>query len=246
MMGVIDEEPKERPMKGAETIRIGELCARLTCGADGTHGAEARPIAGVIFDLDGVLVHTDRMHYKAWAQTCRELGLAFDERVNHLLRGVSREDSLRIILAQDHNEGVRLSDEDFARALVRKNELYRTLLEELTPGDVETELRGALADLRAAGLRLAVGSSSKNTRFILERTGLADAFDAVVDGHMIGRSKPDPEVFVRAAELIDVPCIACAVVEDATAGLKAARAAGMLAIAVGDLAATGAGDVNLS
>lgn len=200
-------------------------------------------VAGVIFDLDGVLVHTDRMHYRAWKEQTDSLGLVFDESINHKLRGVSREDSLRIILRD--NGGIELDAQTFNEVLGGKNCRYREMLEELSPDDVEPSVRSALRDLREEGLLLGVGSSSKNTHLILERTDLIEAFDVVVDGTMVTRSKPDPQVFVTAAELLGCPTGLCAVVEDAEAGVAAARAVGMLAIAVGDIAASGAGDRNL-
>ena len=200
-------------------------------------------VAGVIFDLDGVLVHTDRMHYRAWKEQTDALGLIFNESINRKLRGVSREDSLRIIL-QD-NGGVELDAQAFGEVLEGKNRRYREMLEELSPDDVEPAMRAALRGLRDGGLQLGVGSSSKNTHLILERTDLIGAFDAVVDGTMVTRSKPDPQVFVTAAELLGCPAGLCAVVEDAEAGVAAARAVGMLAIAVGDIAELGMGDRNL-
>ena len=183
----------------------------------------------VIFDLDGVLVHTDTFHYRAWKQTADEIGVPFDERVNERLRGVSRMDSLEIILERSPKFFSAAEKQELAE---RKNARYRRLLQGMTPADVTDEVRRTLA-LLGQTYRLAVGSSSRNARLILERTHLATAFDAVCDGTQIVRSKPDPEVFLKAARLLAVPPAECAVVEDAEAGLRAARAAGMMAVAYG-------------
>lgn len=185
----------------------------------------------VIFDLDGVLVHTDRFHYLAWKKISDEMGIYFDEDINQRLRGVSRNESLEIIL--ERYEGEPLSDEKKKELAEKKNGIYREYLSTMTRADVSEEIRDTLTALRDRGLRLAVGSSSKNTKFILEKTQLTDAFDAVSDGTMITRTKPDPEVFLLAAKLVDTPPQDCLVVEDADAGIEAAKAGGMLAAAYG-------------
>lgn len=185
----------------------------------------------IIFDLDGVLVFTDRFHYQAWKLLTDRLGIYFDETINNRLRGVSRMESLDIILERS---SVQYSQEEKERFAAEKNESYRELLSGMTPEDVSEETRSALAELRRRGYRLAVGSSSKNTKFILEQVGLTDCFDAITDGTNIVRSKPDPEVFIKAAEYLGEAAENCAVVEDAYAGIDAAKAAGMTAIGIGD------------
>ena len=197
----------------------------------------------VIFDLDGVLCSTDRYHYLAWKSIADELDIYFDEAINNRLRGVSRMASLDIVLERckrpvPQNEKLELAE--------RKNSRYRELLKNLTPADLLPGAIETLEGLRRAGLKLAIGSSSKNTPFILERLGIADRFDAISDGNNITHSKPDPEVFVKAAERLGLPCEDCLVVEDALAGAEAAHRAGMKAACVGDAAAAGAGDWNLS
>lgn len=189
---------------------------------------------GIIFDLDGVLVFTDRYHYQAWKQLADELGIYFDEQINERLRGVSRMESLDIIL--ERWQGSPFSSEQRAAMAERKNRTYRELLAEMTPDDVAPEVRDALAQLRAQGVRLAIGSSSKNTGYILERTALADCFDAVADGNDITRSKPDPEVFLLAAERLSLPAQDCLVIEDALAGIEAAKAGGFAAAGIGSAA----------
>ena len=187
----------------------------------------------LIFDLDGVLVHTDRYHFLAWKQIAGEIGVAFDEKVNDRLRGVSRRESLKIIL-----EGCeeKITEEQKERLLEKKNSIYRKLLEQLTPESVEISVRETLERLRANRTRMAVGSSSKNTDYILQRTDLSKYFDAVVDGNNITKSKPDPEVFLKAAQFMGVDPADCIVVEDAEAEITAAKAAGMYAVGIGEAA----------
>ena len=188
----------------------------------------------VIFDLDGVLVFTDHYHYLAWKKLADRLGIYFDENINNRLRGVSRMASLEIILERD--TGRELSLKEKTALAEEKNGYYRELLRQMTPDSVAPQVRETLSRLRGRGYRLAIGSSSKNTRTILERTNLLDAFDAVSDGNNITRSKPDPEVFLKAAQFLGVCPQACAVVEDARAGIDAALAGGMLAVGIGEAA----------
>ena len=188
-------------------------------------------IQAVIFDLDGVLVHTDRFHYLAWKQLSDEAGIYFDEKINERLRGVSRNESLEIIL--ENYKGKPLSAEEKTAMADKKNETYRQYLGKMTPSDVSDDVRNTLKVLKDRGYHLAVGSSSKNTKFILERTDLTDGFEAVADGTMIKKTKPDPEVFLLAAKLLDVKPQNCLVVEDADAGIEAAKAGGMTAAAYG-------------
>lgn len=196
--------------------------------------AEEVKIKGLIFDLDGVLVFTDKFHYQAWKTMADELGVFFDETINHRLRGVSRMDSLEIIL--ERYEGPDLSLREKEKLAEKKNEIYRTLLESMTPDDVTKEVRDTLTKLREKGYKLAIGSSSKNAKFILEKVELKDAFDAISDGNNITKSKPDPEVFLKAAEYLGLPPKACMVVEDAEAGIEAAKKGGMYAAGIGEAA----------
>ena len=189
-------------------------------------------VKGLIFDLDGVIVFTDQYHYKAWKQMADEKGIYFDQEINNRLRGVSRMESLEIIL--ERYEGEPLSDEDKQKMAEEKNEIYKKLLEQMTPADVSDEVKETLDELRKRGYLLSIGSSSKNAKYILERTGIMDKFDAVSDGTNITRSKPDPEVFLKAGEFLGEDPANCVVVEDAYAGIDAAKAAGMLAVGLGD------------
>ena len=187
-------------------------------------------IKGLIFDLDGVLLSTDRFHYLAWKKLADRMSIRFTEKDNERLRGVSRMESLEIVLSLSEKP-LALSEEEKLAIATEKNEQYREYLKTMTPADVSAEVRSTLATLRERGYLLAVGSSSKNTRFILSQTALTDAFDAIADGNDIKNSKPDPEVFLKAASLIGFAPVECAVIEDAEAGLEAANRGGMLSIA---------------
>ena len=197
----------------------------------------------VIFDLDGVLVFTDKYHYQAWKKLADRLGIEFTEKDNDRLRGVSREESLDIIL--EKYSGEPISSDKRKEYLEEKNDTYRESLGLMNREDVSAEVRKTLEELRERGYRLAIGSSSKNTAYILERTELTDAFDAVSDGTLISRSKPDPEVFLKAAELLGENPTDCLVVEDADAGVTAAHAAGMDVAALGAATASGRADYTL-
>lgn len=197
----------------------------------------------VIFDLDGVICHTDMYHYQAWKQIADELGIYFDEEINNRLRGVSRMKSFEIIL--ERYEGT-MSLEDKVVYTTRKNEAYKELLKNMSPADLSPEVKETLDGLRAKGLKLAIGSSSKNAGAILERLGLDGYFDAVSDGNNITRSKPDPEVFVKAARLVGEASGDCLVVEDAKAGLEAAIGGSMDCAAMGDAVASGLATYDLT
>lgn len=186
---------------------------------------------GFIFDLDGVIVSTDGLHYLAWKQMADKEGIYFDEKINNRLRGVSRMASLEIILEQAKRE---YSDEEKQILATQKNEIYKELLKSLTPDDRLPGVTEMLNELRARGYKLAIGSSSKNTPAILKYIGLEGFFDAVSDGNNITRSKPDPEVFIKGALLLGLQPSECYIVEDAKAGVDAGKAGGFATIALGD------------
>ena len=196
----------------------------------------------IIFDLDGVICFTDEYHYLAWKATADSIGVPFDRTVNNRLRGVSRMESLDIIL---ENCPHPLSTAEKEVLAEQKNQQYQDYLRGMTPGDLPTEVRETLDGLRQKGLRLAVGSSSKNTPLILHQIGLDGIFDAVADGNGVKRSKPAPDVFLLAAELLKIGPADCLVVEDAVSGAQAAHVAGMRAACVGDAAQNQAGDYNM-
>lgn len=185
-----------------------------------------------IFDLDGVIVFTDKFHYLAWKKMADQMGIYFDETINNRLRGVSRAESLEIIL--ERYDGNVLSEKEKAQLMETKNKTYRELLGTMTRDDVTKDVRQTLQTLREMGCKLAIGSSSRNARFILEKVEILDAFDAISDGNNITNSKPDPEVFIKAGEYLGEEPGNCVVVEDAYAGIDAAKAAGMTAVAIGD------------
>ncbi len=185
----------------------------------------------IIFDLDGVITDTARFHYLAWKRLAEGLGVPFDEAFNEQLKGVDRMGSLDLILRRggldpDQAERLRLADQ--------KNEDYKKLVVTMTRADL---LPGALEALEAArelSLKTGLASVSKNAGTILERLGIVELFDYVVDANLIKRGKPDPEIFLTAAERLGVAPAACIGVEDAAVGVQAIKAAGMLAVGVGD------------
>lgn len=187
----------------------------------------------VIFDLDGVICFTDKFHYLAWKEIADRQNIYFDEKINNRLRGVSRMESLEIILERAGKEYSEAEKEAFAR---EKNEIYKKLLENMTPADLSGEVKGTLDELKGRGVKVAIGSSSKNTKLILRRIGLEGYFDAISDGTNIKKSKPDPEVFQKAAEMLGLKPKECLVVEDAEAGILAAHRGGFKSAGVGEAA----------
>jgi beta-phosphoglucomutase len=187
-------------------------------------------IRGVIFDLDGVLVTTDELHFQSWIKLTNEEGIRFDRRINERLRGVSRMESLAIVLERSPRA---YSDAEKQALADRKNGYYQHLLTTLTPASLIPGSLAAVTELRRRGLRVAVGSSSKNTRIIMHQLDLLSYFDVIVDGNDIERSKPDPQVFLLAAERLGLPPAECLVIEDAVAGVESARRAGMTVFGIG-------------
>lgn len=186
-------------------------------------------IYAIIFDLDGVICSTDRYHYLAWKALADRLGIPFDEEINRHLRGISRIESLEIVL--DRHSSDYSAEEKMALA-AEKNEIYKSYLASMTPGDLSKEVRMTLHTLRQRGYLLAIGSSSKNTKQILTQLGLGQFFDAIADGTMITKSKPDPEVFLLAASMLGVSPENAIVIEDAESGIRAAKAGRFRAIGI--------------
>ncbi len=187
-------------------------------------------LKAVIFDLDGVIVTTDDCHYRAWQQMADEEGIPFNRTINERLRGVSRMESLAIVLEQAKKAYSGPQKQEMAE---RKNRYYVELIRNLSPQDILPGVMKVLNALKRAGVKTAIGSSSKNAPLILMQVGLDFTFDAVVCGNDIQKSKPDPEVFLLAAQKLGVAPQDCLVVEDADAGIAAAKAAGMLSLGVG-------------
>ncbi len=199
-------------------------------------------ITGILFDLDGVLLSTDQFHFQAWKALADRLGIPFDRHQGDRCRGVSRMESLEIVLENSSHPYTPEEKQQFA---AEKNHHYRTLLQELTPADVPEETVRVLTELRRRGYRLALASGSKNAGLILQKTGLGSLLDGVVDGTDITRSKPDPEVFCKAAQVLGLSPRDCVGVDDASAGVQSIRAAGAIAAAMGPAAQAGEGDWNL-
>lgn len=184
----------------------------------------------VIFDLDGVLVTTDDCHYRAWKQLADEEGIYFDRTINERLRGVSRMESLEIILEKAEKT---YTDDEKLEMATRKNSYYVELVNTIDASAIIDGADEFVKKVKAAGLKTAVGSSSKNSKLILEKTGMTELFDEIVDGNDITNSKPDPEVFVKAGQRLGCEAEKCLVCEDADAGVEAGVGAGMSVLAVG-------------
>lgn len=187
----------------------------------------------VIFDLDGVICFTDKYHYMAWKALADEEGIYFDEQINNRLRGVSRMESLEIILERASKA---YTEEEKIAMATKKNDIYKELLVQMSPSDLTEDVACALKGLKENDVKIAIGSSSKNARTILNQIGLGDMFDKISDGNNISNSKPDPEVFLKAAEMLGLGSKDCLVVEDAKAGIAAAKAGGFDCAGIGEAA----------
>ncbi|MDB5018961.1 MAG: Beta-phosphoglucomutase [Pedobacter sp.] len=198
---------------------------------------------GCLFDLDGVLVDTAVYHYKAWKDLANSLGFDFTEAQNEHLKGVNRMRSLDMILEWGGVEKTAAEKEVLATT---KNEAYVKMISKMTESEVLPGSLKLLQDLKASGIKIALGSASKNSGLILERTGLAPLFDAIVDGNHVGTSKPDPEVFLKGAGLLGVEAQHCIVFEDAQAGVQAAIAGKMKVVGIGQAANLMGADVVIS
>jgi len=183
-----------------------------------------------IFDLDGVIVDTAKYHYLAWKKLAVILNIQFNEKDNERLKGVSRIASLDIILELG---GIKLDEKKKAEYAAMKNEWYLDYIRRMTPDEILPGSLELISELKNAGIKVALGSASKNTPLILERLGIEKLFDAVADGNVVTKAKPDPEVFIKAAKMVGVAPEDCVVFEDAVAGVKAAINAGMLCVGIG-------------
>lgn len=197
---------------------------------------------GIIFDLDGVLCHTDHYHYLAWKQVADELNIHFDETINERLRGISRSESFNIIL---ENAQRSFSIEEKAFYIDKKNKLYIDLLDHLSHTDLDQNVLQTLMRLREMGILLAIGSSSKNAQLILNKLNIIHLFNFISDGNNISQTKPHPEVFLKAAKGLSLLPKDCLVVEDAEAGIAAAIAAQMDSAAIGQITSLNIATYNL-
>jgi beta-phosphoglucomutase len=187
-------------------------------------------VEAFIFDLDGVLVDTAVYHYKGWKRLADQLGILFSEQENEKLKGISREESLDILLSLGSKS---YSPEEKSEMAAMKNEWYLSYVNEIQPGDELPGARSVLEECRKRSIKIGLGSSSKNAKRVLKLTELAPYFDAVVDGTMIKKAKPDPELFLLGAEMLGVGPHQCVVFEDAEAGIQAAINGGMHTVGVG-------------
>ena len=185
-------------------------------------------IRGFIFDLDGVITDTAEYHYRGWKHLADEEGLAFTREDNEHLRGIPRRESLMLIL-KDRT----YSDEKIQEMMERKNGYYLEFIKEISPRDLLPGAKELLEEIRAAGLKNALGSASKNAGEVIERLGIRSLFDAISDGHSVERQKPAPDLFLHAAKQLNLSPAECIVVEDAASGIEAAHAGGFRSVGLG-------------
>lgn len=188
---------------------------------------------GVIFDLDGVITDTAEYHYRAWKELAKRVGITIDREFNENLKGVSRMDSLEQILAYGGRLG-DFNDEEKSEMADWKNELYKEMIMDIKPTDILPGVVSFLDELKMAGVRTAVASASKNAETILEALKIRDQFDFVVDATEIKNSKPNPEIFLKALELLALSADVCVGLEDAAAGIDSIKGAGIRAVGIGD------------
>lgn len=193
----------------------------------------AKSLEAVIFDLDGVITDTAEYHYLAWQELAKELGISFSREFNEELKGISRMDSLEKILVHGGRE-MDFSDEEKQALANQKNEHYRQLIQQITPADILPGIKDLITEIKGLGLKLGLASVSKNAYTVMDALELSDQFDVIVDANTIKNSKPDPEIFLTAAKLLQVEPVKCIGIEDAVAGIKAIKAAGMFAVGIGD------------
>jgi len=200
-------------------------------------------IKALLFDLDGVIVSTEKNHFEAWQQTANKLGISFTEHDNEALKGVNRVDSLRKILSLGD---IAISEQEFEVLLTYKNEVYLASISSLSFSDVLPGVMDLLKCAKAKGIKVGLGSSSKNAPMILERLGIKSWFDVLIDGNGVKNPKPDPEVFLNGAKSLGLLPSECLVFEDALSGVKAAKDGGFIAIGVGNPMLKGIADVYLN
>jgi beta-phosphoglucomutase len=194
-------------------------------------------IRAFIFDLDGVITDTAEYHYRGWKRLADEEDLPFTRADNEFLRGISRRASLMLILKDRV-----YPEEKIQEMMERKNNYYLEFIKEISPRDLLPGAKELLEEIRGAGLKNALGSASKNAGEVLDRLGIRDLFDAIADGHSVERAKPAPDLFLHAARQLDLPPAECVVVEDAAAGIEAAKAGGFHAIGLGPRERVGEAD----
>ncbi|EHS7443060.1 beta-phosphoglucomutase [Listeria monocytogenes] len=189
-------------------------------------------LKGVVFDLDGVITDTAHYHYLAWKKTAESIGIEFDEAFNENLKGVSRIDSLLLILKKDGREN-DFTEEQIEALAADKNDFYVSLLKEITPADVLPGIKELIVDLKKQNLKCAIASVSKNARTVLSALEMEQEFDYIVNAAKITKSKPDPEIFVEACRGLGLETSEVVGIEDAQAGIEAINAAGIVSVGVG-------------
>lgn len=194
----------------------------------------------MLFDLDGVIVSTEKNHFEAWRETASKLGIPFSEQDNEALKGVNRVDSLKQILKLGNKT---VSAEEFESLLVFKNDMYLDSITTLSKDDLLPGVHALLLQAKSMGVKIGLGSSSKNAPMILTRLGITDLFDVIIDGNGVTHPKPDPEVFLNGAKTLGLAPSDCLVFEDASSGVAAAKAGGFIAIGVGNPMLKGVADV---
>jgi len=211
-----------------------------TNGKAGKSPAHNSDIRGVIFDLDGVLTETAEYHYRGWQRLADEEGIPFDREANEAMRGLSRRDSLLQMLGEQQR-----TEEQIEEMMERKNRYYLESIKDISPADLLPGAIELLDELRSAGIKVAIGSASKNAQEVIQRLGIGDRVDTISDGYSVTRSKPAPDLFLHAAAQLGLAPEYCVVVEDAASGVEAALAAGMLAVGLGPVERVGAAHVVL-
>lgn len=223
--------------------KIGELSGKMTENNNpkvGKSSAHVPNIQGVIFDLDGVLTETAEYHYRGWQRLADEEGIPFDRQANEAMRGLSRQDSLLQMLGDRSR-----TEEQLQEMMERKNRYYLEFIKDVSPADLLPGAVELLDELRSAGIKVAIGSASKNAQEVIQRLGVGDRVDTISDGYSVTRSKPAPDLFLHAAAQLGLAPEHCVVVEDAASGVEAALAAGMWAVGLGPVERVGTAHVVL-
>jgi beta-phosphoglucomutase len=200
-------------------------------------------IKGFLFDLDGVIVETAIFHYQAWRKMANDLGFDISEEFNESLKGISRMDSLNLILEQG---SIVLTESEKIDWAAKKNEHYLTLVSKMTADDILPDVKEFFTQIKQTDIKIALGSVSKNAKMILEGVGLINEFDAIIDGTKITKGKPDPEVFLKGAAELGLSPEECLVFEDAVAGVEAGKNAGMKVVGIGNAEVLTKADIVLS
>ncbi len=226
-----------QPQKVAE---VSETMAESENGMEGKSPTPGLDIRGVIFDLDGVLTETAEYHYRGWQRLADEEGILFDRQANEAMRGLSRRESLLHLLG-----GQSRTEAQIEEMMERKNRYYLESIKDISPADLLPGAMELLDELRSVGIKVAIGSASKNAKEVIERLGIGDRVDAISDGYSVSRSKPAPDLFLHAAAQLGLAPEHCVVVEDAASGVEAALAAGMRAVGLGPVERVGAAHVVL-